>query len=126
MGSGVIYRAGFYSAGKHYFVIRPFLLDSQGRLRYSEPDTMHTRRLTLKKINHGLESDVKSGQTYTLRYLNRKGDWVDHATKNCKRDGELTVWKVPGGAFYFLYSPSDQHHLARIFLVNEEGEQQWY
>lgn len=85
-----------------------------------------TRTINAAKINHGKESDVVSGQTYTLRYLDGVGKWQDHATKKCVKDGKLIFQDVPTGAFYFLFSSSDQRKLARIFLVNENGEQLWY
>lgn len=126
MGRDLIYRAGFYSAGKDYFITPPFLLDSLGGIKYSEPDTVNNLDLLVSKINHGLESDVKSRRSYTLRYLDNKGTWIDHDTKRCENEGELTFKKVPSVAFYFLFSSSDQRHLARIFLIGEKGQQLWY
>ena len=123
MGRDIIYRAGFYSGGKHYFIGKPFLLDTLG---YSDPDMESTRTINTAKINHGTESGVVSGRTYTLRYLNSEGIWQDHETKKCVKEGELIFQDVPSGAFYFLFSPSDQRKLARIFLGHTDGTQIWY
>ncbi|HLU94262.1 MAG TPA: hypothetical protein VKZ54_09060 [Membranihabitans sp.] len=126
MGRELIYRAGYYSEKRHHFITRPFLLDFDETIQYSEPDRNRSIVVRAGKINHGEESGVVAGQNYTLRYLNSEGTWVDHAMKQCKRDGELYFRDVPAGAFYMLSSSSDRRNLARIFLIGEDGEQLWY
>ena len=126
MGTDLIYRIGYYTAGEHHFITRPFLLDPRGEFHYSMPTTDHSITIHVRKINMGKESDVVSGETYTLQYLDSEGNWHDHGTKQCQEDGDLVFEGVPGGAFYILRSPSDQRNLARIFLMNAEGEQVWY
>lgn len=126
MGRDIIYRTGFYSSGKHSYMTRPFLLDRQGKIRYSIPDTARQSTIQITRINHAVESQVDSGNIYTLQYLDRNGIWQDHETKNCLKDGELIFSDVPTGAFYFLSSRADHRHLARIFLIGEQGQQMWY
>lgn len=126
VGRDVIYRAGFYSGEKDYFTGKPFLLDTMGVIWYSNPDMDRSIIINAARINHGQESGVVPGQSYTLRYLNQSGQWEDHATKLCAGDGNLSFHNVPAGAFYFLYTPSDVRQLARIFLIGKEGEQMWY
>lgn len=126
MGTDLIYRIGYYTEGEHHFITRPFLLDQQGDFHYSVPTLDQSFTMHAQKINMGRESDVEAGETYTLQYLDREGNWRDHATKQCQEDGNLVFGSVPADAFYILRSPSDQRNLARVFLMNADGEQVWY
>lgn len=126
MGLDLIYRVGYYTNGNHHLISTPFLVDRNGDIQYASPDPAHTLDINTRKINHGSESDVESGVTYTLQYLNRQGDWLDHATKQCETDGQLIFQNVPADAFYRLKSPTDERNLARIFLINDDGDQLWY
>lgn len=126
MGREVLYRAGFHLRGSDRFITRPFILDKEGRIRYSEPDYDRQEVLQTYKINHGENSDVVAGQSYTLQYLDVEGHWQDHATLKCEQDSLLSFPNVPSNAFYMLKSPSDTRNLARIFLIGEDGEQVWY
>lgn len=78
------------------------------------------------KINHGSKSGVEPGETYTLQYLDREGNWQDHMTLRCEKEEELWFEDVPMHAFYRLQPSSDEWSLARPFLISDEGEQLWY
>ena len=126
MGMDLIYRVGYYANGNHHLISPPFQVDRNGDIQYSSPDPGRPLDINGRKINHGLESDVESGETYTLQYVARDGEWHDHATQQCAADGELIFSSVPADAFYRLKSPSDERKLARIFMINDDGEQVWY
>lgn len=126
MGLDLIYRIGYYSKGEHHMITRPFLLDQQGEMIYSDPTVEQPCDINARKINHGEKADVVPGETYSLQYLDSEGNWRVHDTRQCQREEELWFSNVPANAFYMLRSPSDEWNLARIFLINEDGEQVWY
>lgn len=126
MGKDIIYRVGYFANGNHQFISQPFLLDLQGEMKSSAPDPGHTVDLNARKINHGSKAGVEPGVTYTLQYLDSDGKWLDHATEQCQQEEVLWFTDVPSHAFYRLKFPTDEWNLARIFLVDDDGEQVWY
>lgn len=126
MGKDIMYRIGYFNKGEHHFTTIPFLLDQNGELQYSTPLETQKMAFNASKINHGSKSGVEPGETYTLQYLDREGNWQDHMTLRCEKEEELWFEDVPMHAFYRLQPSSDEWSLARPFLISDEGEQLWY
>lgn len=126
MGVDIIYRVGYYSAGQHHMVSKPFLLQDGGQLKFSEPSREKLITVPVLKYNNGNKAVLEIDESYTLQFLDENGVWKDHATLVCRDENPLLFTDVPAGAFYWLKFPSDTRSLSRIFLLNDQGEQWWY
>ncbi|WP_411971344.1 transglutaminase-like domain-containing protein [Sphingobacterium sp. Lzh-3] len=120
MSKNMLYQVGVPEGSSYKFVDRAFILDSSGKMIYSEPNTNVRIKIKIQKINEGENSWVKANSKYALSILNKKNYWEVVSVKYCETDSVLNFDKIPSNSFYRLKEIGTNHNLERIFLCKND------
>ena len=131
MGKDIVYWPCYYKNEKLQEANKPFLLDSNAKLIYFNPDTNHLTRLSLysttkrtivKTTDEIEKANFKDSTEYILQYWDKK--WISIDTLMSQKEKPLVFDSVPQNALFWLVE-KDSRKEERIFIFN--GNQiHWY
>ncbi len=119
MGTHIIYLPVSY---EQHMLIRmglPFILHRQGLKAFLNADFSFRQSVKLQRTSP--HDKLKSGKNYTLYFWD--GNWKILSNFNAGKSGYIT--DVPAGAL-FLLTNNDLSFNERIFIISNNGRQQFY
>lgn len=126
MGANILYRIAIPDGNNYKLISNIICVDSLNQDRRSTPNSIEKiRKMTLKKLNTGSLSWVKSGSEYSLYFWNKNNDWQLFDSKVCLKDSLIIFNSVPNNRYYRLLETKGAKKMARIFTY-EDNLQYWW
>jgi hypothetical protein len=125
MGCNILYQIAVPKKDGYELILKPFILDSLGKIKSFSSDFVHLINMKLQKINTGDLSYVKEGRNYKLYLLDQQSQWKFLYNVKCFQDCTISIKNVPANGIYKLKDLTATKRLERPFTYKHENQIWW-